>query len=194
MERTRRHRWSAHRRPPAGPRPMPSTQWHDAPATTEQSRGSSPPQWFTGLVRRQAGRRLLTLLAAVAGLVLIVAISGVRVGTQQLGTVGVVRNGGPFDDRQIRQVLMPGQRLTWLGWFSQTPHSSPAANVTRVYRFTSNAKGGPQAAGEVSPMPSKDGVQMQLDGAVYLRFVGERDIPTLKAFDMGPGTRQFPTP
>jgi regulator of protease activity HflC (stomatin/prohibitin superfamily) len=104
----------------------------------------------------------------------------------------VVRNGGPFDNRAIRQVLMPGQRLTWIGWFSQSPHNYPAANVTRVYRFTSVPKRVTQGTGEVLSMPTKDGVQMQLDGAVYLRFIGEKDIPTLEAFDQGPGTRKFP--
>jgi regulator of protease activity HflC (stomatin/prohibitin superfamily) len=43
-------------------------------------------------------------------------------------------------------------------------------------------------------MPTRDGVQMELEGAVYLRFIGERDMDTLKAFDIGPGTRRFRAP
>ena len=37
----------------------------------------------------------------------------------------VVRNGGPFDDKQIRQVVPNGSGNTWVGFFSQA-HPYPA--------------------------------------------------------------------
>jgi regulator of protease activity HflC (stomatin/prohibitin superfamily) len=84
--------------------------------------------------------------------------------------------------------------LTWIGMFSETPHSYPASNVTRLYEVSSNPTRNSGGRGEAFSMPTKDGVQMQLEGAVYLRFVGEQDEATLKAFDIGPGTRRFATP
>ena len=167
---------------------MPNGQWRDR---------SAAPLWFRELLTRRAGRTLMTFLAAVAGLAMIVAVSGVRVASQQVGTVGVVRNGGPFDNRAIRQVLLPGQRLTWIGWYSQSPHVYPASNVTRTFQLGADATGGsdaaPTAPSEPS-VPTKDGVQVQLAGTVYLRFIGERDIDELKAFDVGPGTKQYDGP
>jgi regulator of protease activity HflC (stomatin/prohibitin superfamily) len=121
----------------------------------------------------------------------IIGLSGVRVARQDVGTVGVVRNGGPLDDRTIRQVLLPGQKLTWIGMFSEQPHTYPASNVTRVYEVSSNPSRDSGRGGDGFSLPTKDGVQMQLEGAVYLRFIGEKDLDTLKAFDVGPGTRRF---
>ncbi|MDX6534130.1 MAG: hypothetical protein QOF68_1874 [Gaiellales bacterium] len=121
----------------------------------------------------------------------IIGLSGVRVARQDIGTVGVVRNGGPLDDRTIRQVLLPGQKLTWIGMFSEQPHTYPASNVTRVYEVSSNPSRDSGSGGDGFSLPTKDGVQMQLEGAVYLRFIGEKDLDTLKAFDVGPGTRRF---
>jgi hypothetical protein len=124
---------------------------------------------------------------------MIIGVSGVRIASQQIGTVGVVRNGGPFDNRAIREVLMPGQKLSWIGWYSQGPHSYPASNVTRIYEFGGggSSEDGAAAASSGPSMPTRDGVQMQLEGSVYLRFIGEKDINELAAFDMGPGTRKF---
>jgi regulator of protease activity HflC (stomatin/prohibitin superfamily) len=131
-------------------------------------------------------------MCALMGVAVIIGLSCVRVARQDIGTVGVVRNGGPLDDRTIRQVLMPGQKLTWIGMYSEAPHSYPASNVTRVYEVSSdpsrNSAGG---KGDTFSMPTKDGVQMQFEGAAYLRFIGEKDIEALKAFDIGPGTRRF---
>src|SRR5947199_186326 len=80
------------------------------------------PAWALRMMRSRGSRRLATLLAALIGLGLIIGVSGARVARQPIGYVGVVRNGGPLDTRTIRQVLMPGQRLTWIGFFSEHPH------------------------------------------------------------------------
>jgi regulator of protease activity HflC (stomatin/prohibitin superfamily) len=146
------------------------------------------------MLASRSGRAFLTFAGALVGLSLIIALSGVRVARQDIGTVGVVRNGGPLDDRAIRQVLLPGQKLTWIGMFSETPHTYPASNVTRVYEVSSNPSRNVGGGRDGFSMPTKDGVQMELEGAVYLRFIGERDMNALKAFDVGPGTRRFRTP
>ena len=74
-------------------------------------------------MRMRPARRIGTLILACMVLALIVGLSGVKVARQEVGYVGVVRNGGPLDNRTIRQVLLPGQRLTWIGLFSSAPRT-----------------------------------------------------------------------
>lgn len=143
------------------------------------------------MMRRRGTRRFATLVAAVIGIALIVAVSGARVARQEIGYVGVVRNGGPFDTRTIRQFLMPGQHLTWIGFFSEHPHEYPASNVNRTYTLTSDPKRGSRPGVDVVTVPTKDGVQVGIEATVFMRFVGERDLKTLERFDISYGTRQF---
>jgi regulator of protease activity HflC (stomatin/prohibitin superfamily) len=125
-----------------------------------------------------------TLALALMGLAAIVAISGVRVARQPPGYVGVVRNGGPFDDRAIRQILLPGQRITWIGFFSQTPHDYPSVKALRALPVGDDLK---------SPLslPTRDGVQVVLQATAFFRFVGESNPDLLKRFDLTIGTRKF---
>jgi regulator of protease activity HflC (stomatin/prohibitin superfamily) len=133
------------------------------------------------------------LLAALVGLALIIGVSGARVARQPPGYVGVVRNGGPLDGRTVRQVLMPGQRLTWIGFFSQQPHEYPASNVNRTYSVTSDPKRGSRPGVDVVTVPTKDGVQVGIEATVFMRFIGERNLEALKRFDVSYGTRRFPS-
>jgi regulator of protease activity HflC (stomatin/prohibitin superfamily) len=131
-----------------------------------------------------------TILAfAVASLLL---IEGATVARQDAGHVGVVRNGGPLDNRKIRQILMPGQKVTWTGMFSQSPHEYPAAKVVLEYTVTSDERRGDRHEVDVVAVPTKDGVQVGLEGTVFFHFVGERDIDLLRRFDQTFGTRRFP--
>jgi regulator of protease activity HflC (stomatin/prohibitin superfamily) len=153
-----------------------------------------PPRWALTLMRRRGSRRLATLVGALLGLSLIVAVSGVKVAREDIGHVGVVRNGGPLDTRTIREILLPGQRLTYTGLFSDSPHEYPASHVTLKYTVTSRPTARPQPAVDTIVLPTKDGVQVGIDAAVFLRFIGEKDIATLKRFESSPGTRRFATP
>jgi regulator of protease activity HflC (stomatin/prohibitin superfamily) len=152
-----------------------------------------PPPWALMLMRRRGLRRLATFVAALLCLALIVAVSGVRVARGSAGTVGVVRNGGPLDARTIRQIIMPGQSLTYTGLFSQSPHLYPASHVTLKYTVTSSRTARPQPAVDTIVLPTKDGVQVGIDAAVFFRFIGDSDIATLERFDMSVGTRRFGT-
>jgi regulator of protease activity HflC (stomatin/prohibitin superfamily) len=154
---------------------------------------SDPPRWALLLMRRRGLRQLATFVAALLCLALIVAVSGVRVARGSAGTVGVVRNGGPLDARTIRQIIMPGQSLTYTGMFSQSPHVYPAAHVTLKYTVTSARTARPQPAVDTIVLPTKDGVQVGIDAAVFFRFIGESDIATLELFDKSVGTRRFGT-
>ena len=161
----------------------------DAPP--ERVRGTPPP-WFLNLLRHPAGKRALGLVGGVLGVLLIVAVSGARVVRQDIGHVGVVRNGGPFDNRAIRQTVNPGAGLTWIGWFSESPHNYPASHVARTYTVTADATRGSRNAADVVTVPTKDGVQIGVEATLFYHFIGERDQTTLKAFDRSLGTRRFP--
>lgn len=155
---------------------------------------SDPPQWALTLMRRKGSRQMVTLVAALLGLALIVGVSGVKVARGNVGQVGVVRNGGPLDTRTIRQIIMPGQGLTYIGLFSQSPHEYPASRVTLKYTVTGRATPRPQPGVDTIILPTKDGVQVGIDAAAFFRFIGESNIAVLEKFDLAPGTRRFSTP
>jgi regulator of protease activity HflC (stomatin/prohibitin superfamily) len=142
-------------------------------------------------MRRRAARRAGTLVLALIGIALIVGVSGARIARQNVGYVGVVRNGGPLDTRTIRQVLLPGQGLTWIGLFSEAPHQYPAANVSRTYSVTSDPRRGNRSGVDVLTVPTRDGVQVGIEATVFMRFVGESNIHVLIKFDISYGTRRF---
>jgi regulator of protease activity HflC (stomatin/prohibitin superfamily) len=162
-----------------------------AEKTTTQ-RGA-PPVWFLRLVERKRAKRVLTLFAGLLLLVAIIGVSGARFAREDVGHVGVVRNGGPFDSRKVRQILAPGQGLTWTGWYSQSPHSYPASHVTLRYTVTSDPKRGSRDGVDVITVPTKDGVQVGLEATVFFRFIGETEPVTLSRFDQSVGTRKFQT-
>jgi regulator of protease activity HflC (stomatin/prohibitin superfamily) len=167
------HHGAVRRHPPARRRSAPA---HTRPA---------PPPWPLHRLSRRSARRAATIALAVMTVLTIFALSGVRFERQQPGYVGVVRNGGPLDDRGIRQILMPGQRLTWTGLFSQAPHEYPSVRALRQIRITSTTP-----ADAVS-VPTRDGVQVGIEGVTYFRFVGESDPGLLTRFDLTVGTRRF---
>jgi regulator of protease activity HflC (stomatin/prohibitin superfamily) len=162
--------------------------------TADARKRSDPPVWALTLMRRKGSRRMATLVAALLGLALIVGVSGVKVSRGNVGQVGVVRNGGPLDTRTIRQIIMPGQGLTYIGLFSQSPHEYPASHVTLKYTVTGRATPRPQPGVDTIILPTKDGVQVGIDAAAFFRFVGESNIAVLEKFDLSPGTRRFSTP
>jgi regulator of protease activity HflC (stomatin/prohibitin superfamily) len=151
----------------------------------------APPTWFLNLVRNPAGKRALTLAGAVIAVLLIVGVSGARVVRQDIGHVGVVHNGGPFDKRNIRQIVNPGAGLTWIGWFSQAPREYPASQVERTYTVTADATRGSRKQADVVTVPTKDGVQVGLEATLFYHFIGERDHAALRSFDRSFGTRRY---
>lgn len=148
-------------------------------------RAPAPPPWPLHRLPRRKARRVATLALAAMTVLAIFAISGVRFERQQPGYVGVVRNGGPLDDRAVRQVLLPGQRLTWTGLFSQAPHNYPSVRSLRQIRINSSMPA------DALSTPTRDGVQVNVEGVAYFRFVGESDLGLLQRFDLGVGTRPF---
>ncbi len=134
-------------------------------------------------------------VAAVVAILFFVAfaLSGFGLARMDAGHVGVVRNGGPLDDKNIRQILQPGQSLTWTGWLSDDPHAYPASNVQRFYTITADGSRGDRQGVDVVRVPTRDGVQVGIEGTLYFNFVGESNEQLLRAFDNNFGTRTFPS-
>lgn len=102
------------------------------------------------------------------------------------GEIAVVRNGGPFDNNNIRQVIQPASSLTWTGWWSTT-HKYPAQQ--RFYTITADPASGDKTGVDVENIPTSDGVEVGVQGTIY--FTINRDPATLKSFDDKYGTRTY---
>ena len=124
-------------------------------------------------------------VAAIVALVLLVGLFGALTKTNG-GEVAVVRNGGPFDDHKIRQVIDPASGLTWTGFWSQV-HMYPAQQ--RVYTITSQAGRGDRPGVDVVQTPTSDGVNVGIEATIYFSLNLDHD--ALKSFDTRFGTRKF---
>jgi hypothetical protein len=104
------------------------------------------------------------------------------------GEIAVVRNGGLFDDNQIRQIIDPASSLTWTGLWS-TAHRYPAQQ--RFYTIAANGDthNGQRAGIDVVTVPSSDGVGMGMEGTFYFTLNLHHD--ALMTFDNKFGTRTF---
>jgi regulator of protease activity HflC (stomatin/prohibitin superfamily) len=136
-------------------------------------------------------RRAVAVALGIAGLSILLFVSGARLVRQDIGHVGVIRNGGPLDGRSIRQIVMPGAGLTWAGWFSQKPHEYPARSIVLLYTVTSDVDRGHRQGVDVVSVPTRDGVQVGIEATAYYHFVGERDLNALRRFDKTFGTRSY---
>jgi uncharacterized membrane protein YqiK len=126
------------------------------------------------------------------GLVALIALVGVLVGVinsfdkTDAGDVAVVRNGGWFDNKRIRQVVEPGSGLTWIGIWSSM-HRYPSQQ--RFYTLTADAERGGRPGIDVAHSPSSDGVDMGIEATIY--FTLNTDQEAIKSFDTKFGTRDF---
>ena len=103
------------------------------------------------------------------------------------GHVIVVRNGGPFDDNSIRQVIQPNSGLTSTGLFS-ADHPYPSTQRNFKVSAAENAD-----SNEVINVPTKDGVLVGVEGTFYFD-VNYTDEKVMSAFDDRFGTRSYPVP
>jgi hypothetical protein len=165
-----------------------------ASATRAAERQADPRPWPLSRMSQVAARRAAAMALALMGVLALLGVSGIKFARQPPGYVGVVRNGGPLDNRKVRQILLPGQRITYTGLFSQSPHEYPSVQSLRTYTITADPKRGQRPGVDVVSVPTRDGVQVGLEGTVYLRFVGESDPARLARFDSTVGTRRFPLP
>lgn len=130
-------------------------------------------------------RIVLILVAALLAVPLLIGGLGGLESTGG-GEVAVVRDGGPLDDNQVRQVIDPGSGLTWTGLWSST-HLYPAQQ--RFYTITADPKRATTLGVDVVTVPSSDGVNLGIEGTLY--FTLNLDHQALKRFDDKYGTRTF---
>ncbi|MEV0231727.1 SPFH domain-containing protein [Nonomuraea sp. NPDC050786] len=130
------------------------------------------------------------VLIIVAALVAVPLLVGGVEGLERTagGEVAVIRDGGPLDDNQVRQVIDPGSGLTWTGMWSST-HRYPAQQ--RFYTITADARRATRLGVDVVTVPSSDGVNLGIEGTLY--FTLNLDHTALKTFDDKYGTRTFRT-
>jgi regulator of protease activity HflC (stomatin/prohibitin superfamily) len=147
-------------------------------------------QGATPLSNRRV-RVTVAVALAVAGLGLLLFVSGARIEREDIGHVGVIRNGGPLSNRAIHKVLMPGTGPTWAGWFTQSPHEYPARRVVLLYTVTSDARRGARPGVDVVRVPTRDGVQVGIEGTLFYHFVGEQNLGLLRQFDKTFGSRSY---
>jgi SPFH domain / Band 7 family len=119
---------------------------------------------------------------------LLIALIGVFGGFDKTGggEIAVVRNGGPFDNNRVRQIIQPASNLTWTGFWS-VMHRYPAQQ--RFYTITADSSRGDRTGVDVLHTPSSDGVEMGIEGTIY--FTLNLDPNAMRSFDTKFGNRQF---
>lgn len=103
------------------------------------------------------------------------------------GHVAVIRDGGPFDDNAIREVLPPSSAITWTGLYSQV-HEYPAQ--ARYYDIV--PVGDDRPGVNAYRTPTRDGVDVGL--TARLNFNMNLHDTTLRKFDDNFGTRTYAGP
>lgn len=131
-------------------------------------------------------RLVATAVVAVVAVVLAAGLTGSMFSKTAAGEVGVVRNGGPFDNNRIRGLLAPGSGLHYVGYRSRV-HTYPSQQ--RFYTITSDAGRGDRAGVDVEHDRTSDGVEVGVEGTIY--FTLNQDRKVLYQFDDKFGTRQY---
>jgi hypothetical protein len=148
-----------------------------------------PPRRI-GLPPGTGRRRVLPVVAGtlVLTVALLVSLIGLFGGFDKTGggEIAVVRNGGPFDNNRVRQIIQPASNLTWTGFWSRM-HRYPAQQ--RFYTITADSTRGDRTGVDVLHTPSSDGVEMGIEGTIY--FTLNLDPDAMRSFDTKFGTRQF---
>ncbi len=146
--------------------------------------------------QKKAARAVVLAAVALAALIVLLAVGCGAVATPDANKIMVVRNGGPLDNRAIRQVVPPGSGITWVGLFSSV-HQYPSIDVQRFYTITADPNKGDRLGVDVVHVPSKDGVNLGVEGTFYFAtaFSGTTAGKKLAAsFDDQFGTRNYLAP
>lgn len=150
----------------------------------------------TGRIRHEGGatrrplRFTVTVGVILAFVVLLIAFltwQNESFGSTDGGHVAIVRNGGPFDNTRIRQVLPASSGRTNIGMYSAL-HNYPTSQ--RFYTISSTGNGD---SDESIQVPTADGVQVGIEGTAYftLNTDSAAGYKVLKQFDNKYGTRTF---
>lgn len=121
-----------------------------------------------------AGRFIGGIVVVVVVIVAVISFFGFIIGViESINRVGpteveVVRNGGPFDNRNIREVRPPSSSVKISGLFSEG-RMYIAGNENRFYRVSSDPSLGKQSGADFIQVPTKDGVNVEVDAQISFR-------------------------
>lgn len=140
------------------------------------------------------GARLASAIVLVVVLIGVVFVASVVVGRgpttkPEAGQIGVIRNGGPFDNRNIRGIVRAGSGLTWSGLYSTT-HYYPVSSQQRFIKLSDDAT----ADGPAVTVPTKDGVEVTIQGTFYMNTAFDNSpggLAAMQSFDTQFSTRTF---
>ena len=135
--------------------------------------------------RRTVRLAVTSVIALIVAITALTTVTGAYAKSGQ-GTVAVVRNGGPFDNTTIRQVIRPNSGLQYIGLYSKV-HRYPANQ--RFYTITGDPRGGDKTGVDVEQVPTSDGVEVGIEGTIY--FTLDISDKTIRDFDTKFGTRTF---
>jgi regulator of protease activity HflC (stomatin/prohibitin superfamily) len=147
-------------------------------------------------IKKKVVKGATIVIVAVVALIIVLVAGCSAVATPDANKIMVVRNGGPLDNRAIRQVVPPGSGITWIGLFS-TVHQYPSIDVQRFYTITADPTMGDRLGVDVVHVPSKDGVNLGVEGTFYFAtaFDGtEKGKKLAASFDDHFGTRTYAAP
>ena len=135
------------------------------------------------------GSAISGILSVVGFLILVLGVIGAIEGLEspEAGKIGVVRNGGPIDKKDVREIIRPGSGLSFVGLYSTT-HYYPANQ--RNYIVTGDPKRGDRSGAQVFRTPTRDSVNVGVEGQVL--FTVNTNEKTIRRLDDRYGTRTNP--
>jgi hypothetical protein len=139
--------------------------------------------------------KLIAIVAAVAVLVVGVLIyvfnSFARV---EPGFVGLVRNGGPFDNRNFQKVITPADGVTNVGMFSTVSEypTTDRYDYVQPGEYGARPEDGDDLQTDRYRTRTKDGLDVGVQG--QWRYVVNTDPAVLEQFDAKFGTRSYSVP
>lgn len=138
-------------------------------------------------------QKVVAGLVLVVGLITLITVWG-AFQSGDTGHVGVIRNGGPFDNKDFRGLLPPSAGPTWIG-ISSTVRDYPSTE--RYDNIVPGAEGADPSAGDnlqqdAFRTSTKDGVPIGL--RLQFKYDINQDEKVLAKFDNDYGQRTYPVP
>jgi regulator of protease activity HflC (stomatin/prohibitin superfamily) len=130
---------------------------------------------------------VIVVFALVVGLVSLIMWQTHSYGSTDGGHVAIVRNGGPFDNTQIRGVLPANSGRSNIGYDSSM-HNYPTSQ-----RYFTISATGTADSNDVVDVPTSDGIDVGIEGTAYFTLNTDpaKNYAILKRFDNKYGTRTF---
>lgn len=100
------------------------------------------------------------------------------------GNVILIRNGGPIDSKDIREVRAPETGPCLCGLFSEG-RDYYAGSVQRYYKVSSDPSLGEQSGADFIKVPTKDGVEVEVDANIQFHTAFTDEENDLTACDCG---------